>query len=272
MYKMNPSIFTLLTTKHGPMILSLNDKFQGKGLFAQMKLCSENITSESEINAIKNILKLKRKENGKVVALDIGANFGVFTLEMSNYMKDWGQVLSFEAQEKIYYALCGNVALNNCLNVIVKNLAVGSNTGYIEIPKLNYYRPTNLGSFSIKKEYNMQNIGQNLDYEKNLKKIKSVKLDDITFKNLDFIKLDVEGMEIEVIEGSEKILNKFKPVLLVDFRKIDRDILYKYMKNLNYVGLTTAGNQPDLDILFFHKEDPCLEQFLKENPKCYKIF
>jgi FkbM family methyltransferase len=51
-----------------------------------------------------------------VVAIDCGANCGVHIIEWSRHMFGWGRVIAIEAQEKIYYALCGNIVINNCLN------------------------------------------------------------------------------------------------------------------------------------------------------------
>ena len=53
-------------------------------------------------------------------------------------MYGWGNVISFEAQEKIYYALAGNITINNCLNVSARLSAVGLNCSSIEIPEINY--------------------------------------------------------------------------------------------------------------------------------------
>ena len=46
-----------------------------------------------------------------------GANIGVHTVEWARHMYGWGNVIAIEAQERLYYSLCGNISLNNCLNV-----------------------------------------------------------------------------------------------------------------------------------------------------------
>ena len=45
-------------------------------------------------------------------------------------------MLSFEAQERLYYAVAGNIALNNCFNVKAIHAAVGNTDGSIRIPKI----------------------------------------------------------------------------------------------------------------------------------------
>src|SRR5437588_504025 len=54
-----------------------------------------------------------------VTIIDGGANIGSHTLTWARHMggggpKPWGKVVAFEPQEWPYYALCGNIALNNC--------------------------------------------------------------------------------------------------------------------------------------------------------------
>ena len=51
-----------------------------------------------------------------VVLVDCGANIGVHTVECAVEMTGWGSVLAIAAQERLYYALAGNIALNNCFN------------------------------------------------------------------------------------------------------------------------------------------------------------
>ena len=80
--------------------------------------------------------------NDGVVALDCGANIGVHSIEWAKIITGWGEVFSFEAQEKIFYALAGNVAINNCFNVTAKHVALGSKVGVIEIPQPNYHQPS----------------------------------------------------------------------------------------------------------------------------------
>ncbi|MGH7064967.1 MAG: hypothetical protein ACREET_12890, partial [Stellaceae bacterium] len=70
-----------------------------------------------EIELMLAILRERRRHFGDgVVAVDCGANIGVHTIESAVEMTGWGSVLAIEAQERLYYALAGNIALNNCFN------------------------------------------------------------------------------------------------------------------------------------------------------------
>jgi FkbM family methyltransferase len=136
-----------------------------------------------------------------VLAIDCGANIGVHTIEMARFMYTWGHVVAFEAQEKIYYALCGNIALNNCLNVNALNSAVGEHCGQIDIPEPDYLRPGSFGSVELQQSASNEFIGQALDYQHRTIRIDLVSLDSLGLQRIDFIKIDVEGMEEQVLRG-----------------------------------------------------------------------
>ena len=81
------------------------------------------------------MLDLRRAHYGDgVVAVDCGANIGVHTVEWAKRMTGWGVVLAFEAQERIYYALAGNIAINNCFNARAIHAAVTSRPGTMKMP------------------------------------------------------------------------------------------------------------------------------------------
>jgi FkbM family methyltransferase len=83
------------------------------------------------------------------MAIDCGANIGVHTVEWARFMHGWGEVLAFEAQERIYYALAGNISINNCFNVRAFWAAVGHQNGSIQVPKPDYLIPASYGSLEL---------------------------------------------------------------------------------------------------------------------------
>jgi FkbM family methyltransferase len=168
-----------------------------------------------------------------VVAIDCGANIGVHTIEWARLMTSWGRVIAFEAQEKIFYALAGNIILNNCLNATVKHSAVGASCGFIEIPEPNYLIPSSYGSFELQKKQNNEYIGQNINY-KNTQKISLVSIDSLNLERVDFIKIDVEGMEEDVLEGSKDTILKFKPILMIEIIKSNKDKILSALESIGY--------------------------------------
>jgi hypothetical protein len=62
----------------------------------------------------------------------------------------WGSVIAIEAQERIYYALAGNIAINNCFNAIAMHAAVSSEPGVMQIPTPDYFQPSSFGNLELK--------------------------------------------------------------------------------------------------------------------------
>ena len=87
-----------------------------------------------------------------MVAIDCGANIGVHTVEWATAMTGWGSVVAIEAQERIYYALAGNIAINNCFNAIALHAAVSSETGIMQIPNPDYFTPSSFGSLELRQK------------------------------------------------------------------------------------------------------------------------
>src|SRR5450432_1229159 len=122
--------FVLAASDHGTMIVSRLDyrmvsPTQGFGVGFQ--ILERGAFDAGEVSIALSVLELRRQyfKDG-VLAIDCGANIGVHTIEWAKRMTGWGSVLSIEAQERIYYALAGNIAINNCFNAIAIHAAVSS--------------------------------------------------------------------------------------------------------------------------------------------------
>ena len=119
---------------------------QNRGYGVGFQLLKSSSFDQREVDVVLTLLGRRGRHFGNgVVAVDCGANVGVHTVEWARSMSGWGEVFSFEPQEKIFYALAGNVIINNCLNVTAKNCAVGSRCATLDIPEPNYLIPSSLG-------------------------------------------------------------------------------------------------------------------------------
>jgi FkbM family methyltransferase len=245
------------------MIINRNDyrmdnETEGHGLGFQ--LLNTSSYDQYEIDLALALLGKRRINFGEgVVAIDCGANVGVHTIEWARLMYEWGNVISFEAQEKIYYALAGNVAINNCLNVSAKFAAVGSHCSSIEIPEPNYLIPSSYGSFELKKSNNNEFIGQDIDYEKT-KTVPLVSIDSLNLKRLDFIKIDVEGMEEDVLDGARVSIKNHHPIMMIEIIKSDRSKIEKFLVENGYSFFRMGMN-----LVAIHQEDPVSNSIKVEN-------
>ena len=156
--------------------------------------------------------------------VDVGANNGNFAVDFAHLVGDTGCVHSFEPQRIIYYQLCGNVFMNGLDNVYCHNVALGDVEGftYIEVP--NYYDngPVNFGDVKVAA------AGE---------QVRLTTLDSYHFKDVVFIKIDVQGHEGFVLEGARRTIEKHRPYLFIEFE----DHLLKQ------VGSSEAKLQADIE-------------------------
>ncbi len=138
---------------------------------------------------------------GKIV-VDAGANIGLFSL----YARALGakKVHAFEAVAETYKILSRNLALNGALKAV--NIALGAEKGKAEIK----FNTRGEGSSMI----DCGDAGVNRDITYSGRRIvKVAPLDELVKGRVDFIKIDVEGYEKNVLLGAERIVKKYKPVL-----------------------------------------------------------
>lgn len=148
------------------------------------------------------------------VIFDLGANLGAYTIPTALLIeKNNGHIYAFEPQKTIYYQLCGNIFLNRLQNVTALNKAVGQEAGVVEIPVPDYHKMDNVGAFSMVEQYR-KNEGVQSAMSSENDFVQLVKLDDILFNDKTrFLKIDVEGLEIDVLRGAIGFLehNNFPP-------------------------------------------------------------
>ena len=239
--------FVLAASDHGPMIVNRLDYHilsNGATYGVGHQILTNGAYDPSEILDVLEILKARRESVGPgLMALDCGANIGVHTVEMAKYMTGWGRVFAVEAQERLYYALCGNIALSNLFNASAILAAIGSTEGEISVPQPNYLKPASFGSVELRHSSTTEYVGQSVSYApKDLKAVPMVTIDYICrdSSRVDFIKLDVEGMEIEALNGAANVISQFRPALLVEWIKSDRTALEDLLRS-RYESVTERG-------------------------------
>jgi FkbM family methyltransferase len=177
----------------------------------------------------------------------------------------WGAVIAIEAQERLFYALAGNIAINNCFNAQAIHAAVTSAPGAMKIPNPNYLTPASFGSLELRKRDHTEFIGQPVDYsDAGMVEVRAITIDGLAFRRLDVIKIDVEGMEIEALAGGAKSIAACRPMMLIEAIKSDPAKLRGWLDSLNY-SVHASG----LNLLAVHKDDPCFAQikFVEPNAK-----
>lgn len=166
------------------------------------------------------------------VFVDVGANFGLYSLAMAQTLKaTGGTVISIEAQRVIFNMICGSVALNSIENMFVHNLAVANVEGFIAIPKLDYRQVSSYGSLEFADEQ-----GEYMGQERGVsdESVRCVRLDDMGWPRVDMIKIDIEGMEEMALEGGARLFNEQRPITFIEWIKSDKQALVNFFAARDY--------------------------------------
>lgn len=237
---MNKKIANVLVScNHGIMIVNRFDYNHREDIGDYgigYSILNQSAFEPDDVKLTLEILSNRRREFGDgVVALDIGANIGTHTVEWAKFMNGWGSVLAFEAQERVFYSLVGNIAINNCFNARGEYKAIGKEPGTIKIPQPDYFTPSSFGSFEIQQRPTNEFIGQSIDFsEDKLVEVQMVSIDALNLNRVDFIKIDIEGMEMDALEGSVNTIKKFKPILFIEKIKSDEVVLKTWLEEMGY--------------------------------------
>ena len=259
-YPLRPIAFVFAATNHGAMIVNRNDYCtvsDTAGFGVGLQLFANSAFDEAEVNFVLSLLSSRKDAFGDgVVAVDGGANIGVHTVEWARHMTDWGSVISFEAQEYVYYALAGNIALNNCFNARAHWAALGEKVGVLEIPTVDPRVPASFGSVELRQRENTEPVGQPVSYApEDMYTVDMYSVDSLGLDRLDFLKLDVEGMEADVLQGALETIRRLRPILLIEVIKSDKVALENLVTKLGYSVI-----QFGLSILAIHGSDPTLKR------------
>lgn len=171
------------------------------------------------------LMDISSRAKKRSTILDVGANIGNHTIYFS-LLCDVEKVISFEPQKNVYDTLCRNIRRNlKEGKVIAHQMGLGS----IETK-------ANLG------EVDDKNIGMTKLDVNDTGEIRISTLDSVVEKepvnSISVIKVDVEGMEMEVLRGAIKTLERHNPVLYIEAAtNKEFDEISGFLKKFNYIPL-----------------------------------
>ena len=85
--------------------------------------------------------------------------------------------------------------------------------------------------YSEKQKVESEDIGQKLT---ETTQVDQVCIDALNLDRLDFIKIDVEGMEFQVLEGGMKTIANYSPIMWIELLKIDKDKMIERLQDIGY--------------------------------------
>jgi FkbM family methyltransferase len=223
----NKSPNILINSKFGKIIIDQNDKYIGKHII------EKGYWAEEDIEIILNLLKIQLSRKDSLVFYDVGANIGTHSLAIAKTFGSQIKIRAFEAQRMIFNMLCGSVALGGYLNIYCHNAAVSDMNGdLIEIKIPDYYQSNNFGGHELISPLisdNQDMISNGSDF------ISTITLDSFNEK-IDFIKMDIEGMEDKALKGAMKTIEISRPICFIEIHKTDFSFILNSLKCLNYTG------------------------------------
>lgn len=171
------------------------------------------------------------RQNPSAVIYDMGANLGYFSLLCANHGEGKSTVYAFEPIPGNMNILCRHLLMNKVANVLPVNMAVSDQFGIID--------------FSADNSSVSYTYKQSSEYYGNRAiniKVAIISLDTLTgkfgFSKPDVLKIDVEGAELDVLNGATETIKKYRPRILLSTHEahvkgIEQGCL-SFMKEMNY--------------------------------------
>jgi len=199
------------------------------------------------VNIYKNLI------NNESIIFDIGSNIGLFTKAICDEC-NYHSIHLFEPSKK-YYNISKNV-LKNYKNLYFYNIGCGNKNKEKEILYLAGEKNYGWNTFLIKDPKQEKDFYKKMNKEYcNIYTLDYI-FDKYNINKVDFIKIDVEGYEVRVIEGGYNTIKKFKPYLLVEVAWGKNHPEWNYCKEI-YNKLFSIGykkidfDTDTRDILFY---------------------
>lgn len=178
-----------------------------------------------------DLLQLFRPIKGDIV-VDVGAYLGRYTLTSSNLVGENGKVVAIEGDPSHYEMLNKNLKLNRVSNVTAidcmvgskdMHLIMGSEGNYLTVGLKDIHTNYQEGSYKEFDETGRAQIGNTIV---NLNTLDNLLIKEHGISEVNWMKIDVEGAELEVLKGAHNILSNSKRInLLIEIHGINK--LYK---------------------------------------------
>jgi FkbM family methyltransferase len=170
-----------------------------------------------------------------MTVLEIGGHIGYLATYYSFLVGQSGKVIVFEPGKNNLAYLNKNVKFSSFKNIIIEEIAAGNQnctmTFYLDpLTGQNNSLVKDFDGFIRNRELSVQPSADSV-----LDTVKVVRLDDY-FENKelpDFIKIDIEGFEWECLEGLKTVIEKRRPILMIEIQS-NSDKILRYFKSISY--------------------------------------
>ena len=210
--RVSPNL-SLVRGRDGVFLVNTNDTYIGRSL----QVYGEYSRDEGE--------GLRQLVRAGDTVMEIGANIGSHTVGLAKRVGPQGLVIAFEPQRACFALLQSQIALNELTNVVALNQGVADKGGTLYVPGRDYATQGNAGGVALA--------------EKPLPRHEAVRVIRLDDRHGDIkvhlIKIDVEGMEGQVIDGARGLIMKSRPRLYIENDRVDKSpALIRRLFDLSY--------------------------------------
>ncbi|AKM41474.1 FkbM family methyltransferase [Burkholderia contaminans] len=215
--------FVVIDSIHGPFVINRHCAFQAEAL---IKTGRPHIQGELD-----TILHVIDQLPDDAIAVDGGANAGLVCVPIAHRLRArGGRVYAFEPQRTLFHALGGTVALNQLDNVHLLNMGLASTNGTMKVPDVDYGQEADFGQVSL--------VDGRADGGT---PTPVVRLDSLGLPRLDFLKLDIEGMEIDALRGARRLIETHLPWCWIEYWKVGEAPIIATFAGLDYTFYRIDG-------------------------------
>lgn len=164
-----------------------------------------------------NFIAIEQVVKDGDICFDIGANIGIYSVVLSKLSGDAGNVHAFEPVNHIRQRLEANCKLNGFQAININNIALGAERSTAEMfqIKKGMFRG---GTSTFIENDNVESLGKD---KFDVCTVDIIQLDEYVkekkVSKLDFMKIDVESFEWQVLQGGQKTIRKFSPTILMEY-------------------------------------------------------
>lgn len=193
-----------------------------------------------EFNQLLEILNIYEKfysqRNG--IMLDVGCNVGSWSLPLARRYQQ-NTILAIDCQQLALDCVNQTIQLNSLHNVQVECCAISDQCQQVQHNKINYNWKANFGAYEFEPPMHDSDFNGTLLLESEIVQVKSI--DSLDLDSVVFIKLDIEGMEYQALQGSVDTIKRCDPFVVFEHHKTDWISATQLLTDLNYKIYNSVG-------------------------------
>lgn len=217
-------MFKTLSTFFGPLVTISTD----------IRITPEiNTVGHWEFIDLLNIITVYEKfyNNQTGTMLDIGCNIGSWLLPLAQRYTQ-NKLLAIDCQQIAINCVDQTIKLNNLNNVQTIWSAVADTCVIKKYNKINYQWGANFGAYEFEEPYAESDFnGRTLP---DTDTINVITVDSLSLNDVVFMKLDIEGMEYQALNGATNTIMQCQPFVAYENHKTNNKATVDLLKNLNY--------------------------------------